>query len=45
MTLLSFAVEVLPNETVEKLILESTFLGQQLVKRRNTRSEGGETDG
>lgn len=32
------------NETVEKLILGSTFSGQPLVERPNSGSEGGRTD-
>src|SRR5215211_314322 len=33
-----------PNETVEKLILGSTFPGQPLVERPDSPSEGGLTD-
>jgi hypothetical protein len=33
-----------PNETVEKLVLESTFPGQPLVDGPDCRSEGGLTD-
>ena len=35
----------MPNETVEKLVFQSTFPGQRLMERPDSRSEGGETGG